>query len=187
MIKKCRPQWQSDRPETLRKEQFVSFERMPIGCHGLLSCWSWWGPMDHAFHLRAQGHATGAHKLSAFRIGYTVSKRVLGVRSPAWDSTGLTTRCQNFVPSGSCFLPPSSPPLSHTHMPLQSLVMTLVQATPPFHECISVFQAYLELHQTFLSPSSIQQEPKHRPLHIIHVEQALCHLSVAPALHLPAS
>lgn len=171
----------------MRKKEFVSFEQMPIGCHGLLCCWFWWGPTDRAFHLSVHGHATGAHKLSAFRTVYTVSKRVPEVRSPAWDSTGLTIRCQNFVPSGSCFLPLSKPPLSHTHIPLQSLVMTLVQATPPLHECISVFQAYLELRQTFLSPSSIQQEPEHRPLHIIHTEQALFHLSVAPAPHLPAS
>lgn len=97
------------------KKTVLSSEQMPIGCHGLLCCWSWWGPMGHAFHLSVHGHATSAHKLSAFRIVHTVSKRVPEVGSPAWDSTGLTTRCQNFVSSGSCFRPLTNPPLSHTH------------------------------------------------------------------------
>lgn len=39
--------------------------------------------MDHAFYLSFHGHASGAHKLRAFRIVHTVSERVPEVRSPA--------------------------------------------------------------------------------------------------------
>lgn len=151
-----------------------------MGCYAV-------GPGGGPWDLSVHGHATGAHKLSAFRIVHTVSKRIPEVRSPARDSTGLTTRCQNFVPSGSCFYPLTNPPLSLTHAPPQSLVMTLVQAVPPSHECVSVFQAHLEQHQTFCLLHSFSSSQNIDPLHIIHVEQALCHLSVAPALHLPAS
>lgn len=42
----------------------------------------------------------GAHKLSAFRILYTVSKRTPEVRSPGWVSTGLNAWCRRgWVPS----------------------------------------------------------------------------------------
>lgn len=98
-------------PSTGRQKRFVSFELMLIGCRGLLGRGSWTGAgvMVHDFHLSSYAQASGAHKLRAFRIVHAVSKRVPGVRSPAWDSTGLAVRGQTvfLLPLPN---PPQQPP-----------------------------------------------------------------------------